>query len=680
MSGNDNKSVVFFRELVNDITGIELPEKAGKFHTLPISFHTTDRYSENPESYRLSITHSKITIESPSGSGQFWAVQTLHQLMLFYMTKNFELPCVTILDEPDWAWRGNMLDVCRHFFPVDTIKRHLDILSFYKINTFHWHLTEDQGWRIEIKKHPLLTEIGAWRKKPDGSMYGGFYTQEEIREIVSYASARNINIIPEIEMPGHCRAALAAYPHLGCTKINLPVPDYFGVFQDVYCAGQEETFDFLEDVLVEVIDLFPYPYLHIGGDEVPKERWSECPACQKIITEEGLADEYELQSYFIRRIQGFLESRGKKMIGWDEILEGGADKTAVIEVWRGEEKAIEALNNGNKILQTLYFDSPPASLTLEKTYNYDPSVMGKTERILGAECPLWTEWVNSMNLDYMMYPRLQAFAEALWTKGDDFTEFRKRMDKHYKWMDKKGILYGAEDKNLLKTRIKYNPQEMNRTVIAEFGLPEMYMNFYFDDKEKIQSFRDTLTFSRYGKINLVPMRGEVQAAPGMSYTIHDHLAVGKKAEFLNPYSGLYSEPGEFGLTDGIMGSQNFRDGNWLGWQEGDLDVVIDLEKETDIKYISLNCMQQTQSWILLPAAVEFLISNDGKNWKSLAVLSHDVEVRNYDHILHAFSHESQTPVNTRYLRVKAKNYGRLPDWHLGSGGQAWIFADELVLR
>lgn len=678
--GEENRSIRFFRDIISKQCGIYIPAESSERHNLPVEFVVSDNLSLETESYKLEITPSGIRIESSTVSGQFWAVQTLHQLLLFHISDNYELPCIKIRDEPTWAWRSNMLDVCRHFFPVDTIKRHLDILSFYKINTFHWHLTEDQGWRIEIKKYPRLTQVGAWRKKPDGSIYGGYYTQDDIREIVHYAAERNINIIPEIEMPGHCRAALAAYPELGCTKKTLPVPDYYGVFPDVYCPGQDETFFFLEDVLEEVIALFPYPYLHIGGDEVPKERWRECPACRKRIINEELAGEYELQSYFIRRIQKFLESKGRTLIGWDEILEGGADKNAIIEVWRGQDKAVEALNNGNRILQTLYFDSPPASLTLEKTYNYDPSVLGKTKNILGADSPLWTEWVNSMNLDYMMYPRLQAFAEALWNKGQDFSEFRQRMQKHYDWMDKKGILYGAENKNLLETGIKFNHDETSRTIIAEFGIAGMYMNYSFDDKENILSFRDSMTFSRNGKINLVPMRGNVQAAPAISFTIEDHLAVGKKAQFLNPYSDLYAIPGDYGLTDGIMGSLNFRGGNWLGWQDGDLDVVIDFHRETEFRSAGLNCMQQTQSWILLPQTVEFLISIDGQNWKSLAVLSHDVEDRNYDHILHTFIFESPVAVSTRFLRVKAKNYGFLPDWHLGAGGRAWIFSDEVIVR
>lgn len=681
-TGEESNSIAFFRGLIHEITGLDIPEQPSKKHTLPIEFLISDTDSTHPESYQLVITPEKITVQSPCIQGQFWAVQTLHQLMLFHLKDNFEIPCMTITDKPEYTWRSHMLDVCRHFFPVDTIKRQLDMLSLYKMNKFHWHLTEDQGWRIEIKKYPLLTQVGAWRKKPDGSLYGGFYTQEEIREIVRYATDRNIEVIPEIEMPGHSRAALAAYPELSCTKNQLEVPDYYGVFQDVYCAGQEETYRFLEDVLTEVISLFPGKYIHIGGDEVPKERWSNCPVCQKKMKDNMLPDEHALQSYFIRRIQRFLKANGKTMIGWDEILDGGIDEQAIIEVWRGEEKAKEALANGNKILQTLYFDSKPASLTLEKTFHYDPSTGQHNNNILGAECPLWTEWVNPMNLDYMMYPRLQAFAEVIWNKGNDFEDFRNRLQAHYTWMEENEVLYGAEDKNLIQCGITFVPAKNIRVIRAEYGLEEMNMNYYFEDQpDQIHSFKDSLILTQHGKIHLTPMRKNRQAANAVTFHIEDHLGVGIKPVFGHLPSPAYDRAGIYGLTDGIRGSSDFRDGNWLAWQGEDLDFILDFEKEISFRSISLRCMQQTQSWILLPSEVGYLHSPDGKDWQALAVVGHNEEDKNFDHIFHDFEYiKAGPPVKARYVRVIAKNYGILPEWHLGNGGKAWIFADELIIK
>lgn len=680
-AGTENRSIAFFRGLVSDMTGLDMPEKPSKTQYLPIEFLISDADSSQSESYHLVITPEKITIMAPDVSGQFWAVQTLHQLLLFHRNDQFEIPCLTITDQPSFPWRSHMLDVCRHFFPVDTIKRQLDMLSLYKMNTFHWHLTEDQGWRIEIKKYPLLTQVGAWRKKADGSIYGGFYTQEDIREIIRYAADRNIEVIPEIELPGHCRAALAAYPELSCTKKQMEVPDYYGVFQDVYCAGQEETYRFLEDVLAEVISLFPSKYIHIGGDEVPKERWAKCPVCQKKMKDEMLPDEHALQSYFIGRIHRFLKSRGKVMIGWDEILDGGMDQDAIIEVWRGQEKAGEALANGNRIIQTLYFDSKPASLTLEKTWYYDPSAVHDHPNILGAECPLWTEWVNSQNLDYMMYPRLQAFSEVLWNRGYDFEEFRTRLHSHYKWMDKIGCLYGAEDKNLFQCGISFDPERKNWTIQADFGMPDMHMQYFYEDKPDNQSsFESKLTVKDPGVIHLSPYRKGRVTGSSTVYRIEEHLATGIQPEFRHPADTPYDKPGSYGLTDGIRGSMDFRDGNWLAWQSDDLDFTIDFGKEITFSTLSLSCMQQTQSWILLPNQVSYFTSADGEEWEFLYSMGHEVADSDFKHTNHLFTFNAPVPVKTRFLRVIAMNYGELPEWHLGAGGKAWIFADEFIVK
>ena len=379
------KIAQFFADAVKQQTGIMLLDTKSSSYTINFSYKKS---ITNTEGYEIDIQPQTILVQANNDKGLFWAVQTLRQLIPMEMSSVVEVPCLQIKDAPQYAWRSNMLDVSRHFFSVDFLKKHIDLLSLYKINTFHWHLTDDQGWRIAIKKYPKLTSLGAWRKEADGSSHGGFYSQEQIKDVVSYAQQRNITVIPEIEMPGHTMAAIVAYPELSCRKKQLEVASYFGVINDVYCAGQERTYQFCQDVLTEVLALFPSKYIHIGGDEVPKFRWQQCPVCQQKIKAQGLKDEHELQSYFIKRIQKFLQSKGRVLIGWDEIMEGGADKNAIIEVWRGQEKAKEAIANGNAIIQTLYLDGPPASLTLQKSFAFDPSVAGDNKKVLGADSPV----------------------------------------------------------------------------------------------------------------------------------------------------------------------------------------------------------------------------------------------------------------------------------------------------
>lgn len=355
------------------------------------------------------------------------------------------------------------LDVARHFFDVDFVKRYLDIMAYYKFNTFHWHLTEDQGWRIEIKKYPKLTELGAWRTEKDGSRYGGFYTQEEIKEVVAYAKKLHITIIPEIEMPGHSRAALAAYPELSCTGKKQEIPNNWGVFKDIYCAGNDKTFEFIEDVLDEIIDLFPGSYIHIGGDEAPKDRWEECDKCQARMTKEGLGNEHELQSYFIKRIDAYLTSKGKKLIGWDEILEGGLAENATVMSWRGMSGGIAAARQGNQVVMTpgthCYFDHYQADrafepkaiggyTSLKKVYEFEPVpedlFTEQKSLILGAQGNVWTEYMHTTDyVEYMILPRMLALSEVLWGKEDskNWSAFQERLQDHFRLFEKKGYRY-----------------------------------------------------------------------------------------------------------------------------------------------------------------------------------------------------------------------------------------------
>jgi len=426
------------------------------------------------EGYHLNIQSDRITLQSARPAGLFYGLQTLRQLLPVEIESNqplanisWQIPIYEIEDIPRFGWRGMHLDVCRHFFPKEFIKRYLDILAMYKINVFHWHLTEDQGWRIEIKKYPKLTEVGAWRvdrenqhweqreqQKPgEKATYGGFYTQADIKEIIQYAQERFITVIPEIEMPGHAVAALAAYPQYSCTGGPFTVlPGAYWPITNIYCAGNDETFNFLENILAEVCDLFPGEFVHIGGDEANKANWEKCPKCQLRIKNENLKDEQELQSYFIHRIEKYLNSKGKRLIGWDEILEGGLAPNAAVMSWRGFEGGIAAANAGHDVVMSptdfCYFDyyqgktdEPPGIggfLPLEKVYEFEPvpySISAdKKHHILGGQANLWTEYIaTTRHAEYMLLPRLAALAEVVWSQPDrrELTNFKQRLEGHF---------------------------------------------------------------------------------------------------------------------------------------------------------------------------------------------------------------------------------------------------------
>lgn len=429
-----------------------------------------DLNSLGTEGYQLSVRPETVLVEAYQQAGLFYGLQTLRQLLpseIFgektVSDISWQIPCAEIKDIPRFKWRGMHLDVCRHFMPKDFVKKYIDLLAIHKMNTFHWHLTDDQGWRIEIKKHPKLTEIGAWRKetvlgknsaKFDGQPYGGFYTQDDIREIVEYAKKRYITVVPEIEMPGHCVAALAAYPELSCTGGPFEVWKRWGISQDVYCAGNEQVFEFLEDVLDEVLVLFPTQYIHIGGDECPKDRWKECPKCQARMKAEGLKDEHELQSWFIKRIEKYLNAHGRRIIGWDEILEGGLAQNATVMSWRGETGGIAAAKAGHDVIMApnsyTYFDYYQADskteplaiggfVPLEKVYAYNPipEVLSAEQQgyILGVQAQLWTEYISTpAYAEYMAYPRACALAEVAWTQATarDYEAFYQRLHEHLK--------------------------------------------------------------------------------------------------------------------------------------------------------------------------------------------------------------------------------------------------------
>ncbi len=469
--------------LVKNPTGYPLAIADGKKPANGSVFMSLDATIKNDEGYQLSVTSKGVTLRAKTAVGLFYAVQTIRQLLPVEVEKNsvikgikLSLPACEIVDEPRFAYRGMHLDVGRHLFPIASIKRYIDMLALHKMNTFHWHLTEDQGWRIEIKKYPRLTEIGAYRKETvvgqqkktnntfDGTPYGGFYTQNEVRDIVKYAGSKFITVIPEIEMPGHAIAALTSYPELSCTGGPFEVRKLWGVEEDVFCAGNEQVFKFIQDVLTEVMDLFPSQYIHIGGDECPKKRWEKCPKCQKRMKDEGLKNEMELQSYFIKRIEKFVSSKGRNIIGWDEILEGGLAPGATVMSWRGEAGGIEAARSGHNVIMTpgkyTYFcyyqsenhDGQPLALggyvPLELVYGYNPTPKELTaeeqKHILGLQGCLWSEQIPTPEiLEFMAYPRTFAIAETGWTPSSqkNFENFIIRLKELGKRYDALGINY-----------------------------------------------------------------------------------------------------------------------------------------------------------------------------------------------------------------------------------------------
>jgi hexosaminidase len=412
------------------------------------------------EGYMLESTEQQIEIVAATDAGVFYGTQTLLQLLpeQVYSRKpvsaTWKVPCVEIEDQPRYAWRGSLLDCCRHFFDKEFVKKYIDLLAMHKMNVLHWHLTEDQGWRIEIKKYPKLTEIGAWRDE-NGKKYGGFYSQKDVKEIVAYATERHVRVVPEIEMPGHAMAALAAYPEYSCTGGPFKVQTGWGVFADVYCAGNDKTFEFLQDVLTEVFELFPSKYIHIGGDESPKSVWEKCPKCQDRIKAEGLKNEHELQSYFIRRAEKFLNENGRSLIGWDEILEGGLAPNATVQSWRGIGGGIASAQQGHDVIMSptshCYLDSPYTSLSTERVYSYEPTPAELKEEqakhVLGVEGNLWAEWMNtSRDVESKAFPRLSALSEVAWSNktNRDWTKFRSRLEVQLKRLKRLDVAYFDE--------------------------------------------------------------------------------------------------------------------------------------------------------------------------------------------------------------------------------------------
>ena len=591
----------------------------------------------SPESYTLSVTPQQILIRATSGAGLFYGVQTLLQLAQPSGAGSYSIASVEIEDTPRFAYRGLMLDVSRHFSTKEFIKKQIDALAYYKINRLHLHLTDAAGWRLEIKKYPLLTEFAAWRTDPTWKQwwnggrkyvrfdapvaYGGYYTQDDIREILEYARQHYITVIPEIEMPSHSEEVLAAYPQLSCSGEPYKNSDF--------CVGNEETFTFLENVLTEVMELFPSEYIHIGGDEAGKSAWKTCPKCQKRMKDEHLANVDELQSYLIHRIEKFLNNHGRHLLGWDEILQGGIAPNATVMSWRGEEGGIAAVTSGHRAIMTpgaycyldSYQDAPYSQpeaiggyLPLKKVYSYNPVPASLTAEqaklVYGVQGNLWVEYIPTPeHVEYMIYPRILALAETAWSAPErkSWPDFHTRALSAVADLQAKG----------------YHP---------------------FDLKKEIGSRPESLQ----------PV---------------SHLALGKKVIYNSPYSSHYPAQGNTALTDGIRGDWTYGDGSWQGFiSDNRLDVTIDMEKETSIHSVTAAFMQVVGAEVFLPETVVISISDDG---------THFTELRKQH-----FEVSKETPIRFTDISWQGEAKGRYVRYQAQAGSEfgGWIFTDEIIVK
>lgn len=591
----------------------------------------------SPESYTLSVTPQRIEIRATSGAGLFYGMQTLLQLMQPASTGSYSVPSVEIEDTPRFAYRGLMLDVSRHFSTKEFIKKQIDALAYYKINRLHLHLTDAAGWRLEIKKYPLLTDFAAWRTDPTwkkwwngGRKYlrydepgasGGYYTQNDIREIQEYARQHYITVIPEIEMPSHSEEVLAAYPQLSCSGEPYKNSDF--------CVGNEETFTFLENVLTEVMELFPSEYIHVGGDEAGKSAWKTCPKCQKRMKDEHLANVDELQSYLIHRIEKFLNNHGRRLLGWDEILQGGIAPNATVMSWRGEEGGIAAVTSGHHAIMTpgaycyldSYQDAPYSQpeaiggyLPLKKVYAYDPVPASLTAEqaklVYGVQGNLWVEYIPTPeHVEYMIYPRMLALAEVAWSAPErkSWPDFHTRALSAVADLQKKG----------------YHPFDLSKEIGSR---PE----------------------------SLQPV---------------SHLALGKKVIYNSSYSPHYPAQGNTALTDGIRGDWTYGDGSWQGFiSDNRLDVTIDMEKETPIHSVTTAFMQVVGAEVFLPETVIISISDDGINFTELQKQHFEVS--------------KETPIRFTDISWQGEAKGRYVRYQAQAGSEfgGWIFTDEIIVK
>jgi len=724
-----NAATELFSAYIKSMSGKTLSLNTGKAKVIELNLSKTEGIGD--EGYLLNVTPSSVVITANAKSGLVYGMQTLFQTVQIGNGNTIQIPAMQVKDYPRFKWRGMHLDVGRHFYPVSFVKKYIDFLTTYKFNKFHWHLTDDQGWRIEIKKYPELMTKGGYRNGTivgrypgtanNNLRYGGFYTQQEVKEVVAYAAQRAITVVPEIEMPGHASAAIAAYPWLSCfpekpTPIPEPasamstlrqaqgdkklVQETWGVFDDIFCAGKDSTFLFLQGVLDEVLSLFPSKYIHIGGDEAPKVHWKVCPACQARMKKEGLKDEHELQNYFITRMEKYLNSKGRTIIGWDEILEGGLAPNAVVMSWRGEAGGIEAAKQNHDVIMTpgnpVYLDhyqgdpaSEPVGIggfnPLKRVYDYEPipkELNGEqAKHVLGAQANLWTEYIpTTQHVEYMVLPRMLALSEVVWSakESKNWNGFNERLQQHFKAFGQKGWNYS---KGNFKVEIK--PSSQNGQLAVSLSTEAYGGEVYYTidgSQPTVQSTKYTapVQISNSAVLKAVTaVNGQVMSAVPAQQSFVMHKAVGRAVTYTNPVSRYYTAKGPNSLTDGVRGGEAVGS-YWHGFSGKDLIATIDLGDEKNIHRLSLGCLQRYTDWIMMPQWVKFETSSDGQNFTELKTVQNDVSVNEQSPVIKDFVADFPER-NARFIRVTAKVVDALPKGHSGEGKPAWVFADEIIV-
>jgi hexosaminidase len=730
----DRKTAELFNEYLQQFYGfkLDIDRQEGKDYIRL----TTRKFiqAQDKDAYTLNVSSDGVSIEGNTYAGTFYGMQTLIQLLPVDVNgknpaqpkEEIRIPFVTIQDEPAFKYRGMHLDVARHFFPIPFVKKYIDYLALHKLNYFHWHLTDDQGWRIEIKKYPELQSVAAWRNGTiigrypgtgnDNTRYGGYYTQEEVKDIVKYAADRHITVIPEIEMPGHASAAIAAFPWLSCfpekpTKIPTHpsvlstkqqedgrvklVQETWGIFEDVFCAGNDSTFMFLQNILDEIVPLFPSQYIHIGGDECPKSHWKICPECQRRMKDNGLKDEHELQSYFIQRMEKYLNNKGRIIIGWDEILEGGLAPNAIVMSWRGEKGGIEAARQNHYVIMTpqkpLYFDHTQTKNEdsiviggynpIEAVYAYDPIPeelnADKEKFILGAQANVWTEYIRyPARVEYHVFPRISALSEVLWTSKENksWTDFEKRLPAQFKRFD----LWKANySKAYYDVKVSIVPAKnfSGLSIVAEPRDRSGRLVYHSGNSVNAKNYNSPVMLTRSGNLTLDYYNNNVKLNT-VQLDLKFTKATGKKITITKTPNEKYpGQGGAFSLVNGIYSNKGLSYPDWLGWIGDDMVATIDLGKTTGFDSVRVHTIDQNGSWVYLPEYVEVLVSKDGKKYSPVGKSS---DFRR-DTLTMGWINVPVKKQNSRYVKVIAKNYGLIPDGKPGAGTKAWVFADEIQI-
>lgn len=707
----------FLVDYVERQTGVKLTSHAG----MPVDGAiclTLDLSDDNAEAYKLIVNDKRVCISGASEAGVFYGIQTLRKSLPVAQDINVNLSAVEIYDKPRFAYRGAMLDVARHFYTVDEVKTFIDMLALHNINRFHWHLTDDQGWRIEIKKYPKLMSVASERKETvvgrwysgiyDGKPYGGYYTQDELRDVIDYAAKRHITIIPEVDLPGHMQAALTAYPELGCTGGPYEVRTIWGVSQDVLCVGNDFTLQFVKDVLSEVADIFPSEYIHIGGDECPKVRWEKCPKCQERIKSLGLKSdakhtkEQRLQSYMIQEAAKYLKEKGKRIIGWTEILEGGLVPDATLMSWIGESGGIEAAHQHHDVIMTpntyLYFDyyqskkvedEPLAIggyLPIEKTYNYEPMPKELTKEeqqyIKGVQANLWTEYIPVFSqVQYMVLPRLGAAAEVQWTDPSkkDYKDFLRRVPHLVAVYDCYGWNYAT---HVYDVNVDMKADTVNHVLNVQLSTmaddPIYYTLDGQDPTEKSLKYTKPFTIDQSVVLKTMAVHPDRTSKISVD-TIRFNKATLKPVVLLQPNESRFSPDGPVVLVDGRNGNHSFDTGAWLTVAGNDLEAVINMQAETILSSASVHVYVRKDAWLFDARGFSVSVSSDNKNYKEVASQEYkQMQESDSDGII---EHElSFDPCKATYVKIKVISEKSMPDWHWDAGKAPFLLVDEIILN